>query len=67
MNNLFPCKIEVTCKNLLHEGTCLLLSKSFLDQLAEIRIAQLCDYVGIVFGGKDLVQGEYMWLALELL
>lgn len=60
-------EVEVPKYDLLHVPTGLVLREPLLDDLAEIVIAELGDDIGIILGGEDIVEGEYMRHALEFL
>ena len=66
MDDLFPCKIQVSNDDLLHKPTSLLLTQSFLDKFAQIRVTKLSDDVCVIFGGKHFIEVEDMRKPFEL-
>lgn len=67
MDDVIFGEVEVAKDDLLHVLAGLVLRESLLDDLAEIVVAELGDDIGVVLGGEDIVEGEYMGHALEFL
>lgn len=60
MNDALLGKVVVSLHDLLHITTGLVLRESLLDHFAEIGVAKFSDDVGIVLGGEDIMEGEYV-------
>lgn len=60
MDDIFLGEVEVPLDHLAHIRTGLVLGKPLLDHFAEIRVAELGDDVGIILGGEDIMEHEYV-------
>ena len=67
MNDLLPSKLKVADQDLLHEISRLVLAQTLLQGFIEVRVTQLGNDVGIIFGGVDLMKREDVGQHLELL
>ncbi len=67
MNDILLGEVKVTHDDLLDEVGCLGFRQTLLDEFAKVRLTQLSDDVGVVFGRVHFVETEYVREVFEFL